>query len=227
MAVLPPDTRLRRGLARWGGTLAPRLGADLLPGVVTRGPRRIGSAPALYLTFDDGPVPQGLDGLLLSLDAVGARATFYLLGERAARFPNAVRAIQAAGHAVGAHGWSHADAWRPGSPSAASEMERAVGTLQDLTGERVASVRPPYGHLTPGLVRWCLKTERTCALWDVMPGEFLQPTCPAEAAAFVRCWARPGSVVVLHEGAPATRPLLQSLLPRLHADGWALPALAP
>src|SRR5690606_19398739 len=131
----------------------PRLAAPLLPGVVARGPSRdAGGAPCLYLTFDDGPAGDHA-ALLALLDAHEARATFFFLGEEAVGRPETVRAAAGAGHRVGVHGWAHDDPWRTPRAALLDGFARAAAALEDLTGAPVRDVRPPYGRLTPALLR--------------------------------------------------------------------------
>ena len=193
-----------------------------------RGPRRdADGAPRLHLTFDDGP-GDDLPALLGRLDAHGAKATFFFLGERAARHPALVCAAAGAGHRVGVHGWTHDDPWRAPREALLDGFVRAAAALEDLTGVPVRDVRPPYGHLTPALARWCRATGRRVVLWDLMPGDFVASAAPEAVARRIVRRARPGAVVVLHEGGTAgavARAALDGALPRLRASGWRLAAL--
>ena len=206
----------------------PRLAAPLLPGVVARGPRRAADGtPLFYLTFDDGP-DGGTPALLDRLAAHGAPGLFFFLGEGASQNPGLVRAAVAAGHRVGVHGWSHGDPWRIPRADVLNGFERACAVLEDATGEPVCDVRPPYGHLTPALLRWSRATGRRIVLWDLMPGDFVASVAPETVARRIVRQARPGSVVVLHEGA-AVRVIaaaaLDRALPALRARGFRPAAL--
>lgn len=214
------------------GTAIPRLAAPLLPGIVTRGPAQTeAGADAVYLTFDDGPDPEGTSALLDRLAAHDATALFFLLGERAERHPGPTRQIVDAGHQVGVHGWDHTSLWR--DPSAMAGFERATALLEDQGGQPIRAVRPPYGRFTPALTRWCAETDRRLVLWDVMPGDFVPS--PASVAARIDAVAsrltrmvRPGSVVVLHEGGAArdvVPAVLDQTLPVLRSDGVTPAAL--
>ncbi|WP_420454575.1 polysaccharide deacetylase family protein [Rubrivirga sp.] len=198
-----------------------------MPGAVVRGPS--GDERTLYVTVDDGPDASGTPRWLDALDRHGARAVFFLSAGRAEARPDLVRAIVDAGHRVGNHGDAHVSAWRTRPREVRAGFERAERVLEDLTGEPVRDVRPPYGRVTPSIVRWARAGNRRIVLWDVMPGDFLPSRSPSTLADEVVRLARPGSIVALHDGAPAPRAIaaLDLALPRLAAAGWRFPALPP
>ncbi|MDX1530061.1 MAG: polysaccharide deacetylase family protein [Rhodothermales bacterium] len=207
------------------GTVLPRAAAPFFPGLLWR---RRGVGRALALTFDDGPDPETTPRLLDLLDAHGARATFFCVGARARQHPALVRAVRAAGHTVGQHTDTHADPWRTPRARLEAELERATATLEDVLGEPVRWARPPYGHLSGPFLRWSRARGQAVAMWDAMPGDFL-PTATTDAVVRrVLRAARPGGVVVLHEGgrARAVTPMaLETALPHLAARGYGLTAL--
>lgn len=216
-------------LQRLRDTRLPRALAPLLPGAVWRGPPRDAEdRPLLYLTVDDGPDPVGTPRWLRALDRLGAQATFFLTGFRAERDPQLVRSITEAGHRIGNHGHTHRSAWQ--NPRMVLEdMEAGQSTLRAITESEIVEVRPPYGRLTPGLWRWALGSGRRLVMWDLMPGDYLSTRSADRLGDEIVRLARPGSVVVLHDGPPATRAVgaLDIALPRLAAAGWRFPALPP
>lgn len=221
-------------LASLRDTLQPRAlaraTARAWPDVLWRGPQRApGGAPALYLTVDDGPDPDGTPRWLDALADLGAGALFFVSGAPAARHPALVRALAEAGHRVGSHGGAHDSAWRMRPSRHVADVARAVAALEDTLGARVADVRPPYGRLTPALVRWARETGRRVVLWDTLPGDYLSGATAPQVAAEVLRRARPGAVVVLHDGRPAAvaTEALRVALPRLARAGWAFPVLPP
>ena len=189
----------------------PRLAARVLPGVVGR----VDGSAAVFLTFDDGPAPETTPALLDALGDAGAHATFFVLGERAARHPDLIRRIVGEGHAVGLHGWTHDSLWRGGFTRHRAGYERGAALVEDFTGLPVRYVRPAYGHVTPALLAWTRARAAHVALWSAMPGDFLPGATAEGIASELRCASAPGEVVVLHEGAavagvvvPAVRALL-------------------
>jgi peptidoglycan/xylan/chitin deacetylase (PgdA/CDA1 family) len=176
------------------------------------------------LTFDDGPDPVGTPMLLRALERFSARATFFVLAERGARNAALVRAIAQAGHVVGSHGWSHLDAWR--DRRSLDDLRRGTAWLEDILGRPVVDVRPPYGRITPATYRWTRAENRRIVLWDSMPGDFADGPAAVLARRLTRR-LRPGSVIVLHDGAAAQRAagLIDSALPALVGAGWRFPPL--
>lgn len=224
--TLPADTAHRApvrdapSLAHALRDVAPRFAA-ILPGVMCRGDRfDAAGAPQMYLTFDDGPSEGGTPLLLQALDRHGVLATHFLLASRAARDPGLTRALLAAGHSIGNHGWRHLDAWRSGG--AVDNLHRGAAWLEDALGLPVRDTRPPFGRLTRATYRWARAGNRRIALWDHMPGEFVDAsTVGALAARLIRS-ARPGSILVLHDGPHARRAaaLLDIAVPELRMRGW-------
>src|SRR3989475_12504065 len=105
-------------------------GAPLLPlGCVWRGSD---ASRRVALTFDDAPDPDWTPRALDLLAARRARASFFLVGERAARAPDTVRRIVSEGHEVASHGWSHRSLWLCGPRRTAEEIGRAHETLAAL-----------------------------------------------------------------------------------------------
>ena len=216
------------------GTTVPRLAAPFFRDVTWRGPSHSADGgPCLYLTFDDGPHPESTPLLLDYLSEAETPAMFFFLGSQAEQFPELVRATLEAGHRVGSHGWTHRSAWRTPKDETLGDFERAEALLDDLAGHPIRDVRPPYGRFTPALRRWCKEGRRRLVLWDLMPGDFLT-SLPSHEKLVDRIAGRivskikPGSIVVLHEGALSHKvvlPALDRVLPLLQAKGWTAGAL--
>ena len=209
-------------------TTIPRLVAPFFPGIVWRGPAHgADGAPCLYLTFDDGPDPASTPALLDTLAAHAAPATFFVLGKQVEQHPGLAEQIVRAGHRIGLHGWTHADAWTTPRQTTLDAFERAAALLDSL-GVSAQDIRPPYGRFTSALRRWCRETDRRLVLWDLMPGDFVASATPEGVAHRIVAQARPGSIVVLHEGTSVGRvaqAALDQALPLLRADGWRFASL--
>ena len=114
--------------------------------VATQAPGPVDCAvtPCVALTFDDGPVPQTADVVDL-LAARGARATFYVVGEQAKRYASVLRHATEGGNEIGNHSWSHVDLRRADPRTAAKELDRTGDAIEEATGVRPATMRPPFG----------------------------------------------------------------------------------
>ncbi|PEN15017.1 polysaccharide deacetylase family protein [Longibacter salinarum] len=181
-----------------------------------------------YLTFDDGPNATVTRELIDVLDRHEAHATFFLVGSNAADRPDLVRDLVAANHTVGNHTFTHPDAWTVTADTLRAELDRTTETIQQITGERVRVMRPPYGHPTSVMRRWCDAHRQRMVMWDVMPGDYLRTATERSIHDFVLQTIRPGSIIVLHDNPiceSITPAALDSMLSVLRHDGWRFPAL--
>jgi peptidoglycan/xylan/chitin deacetylase (PgdA/CDA1 family) len=155
--------------------------------------------PRVALTFDDGPGPD-TEAVLAVLGDLGVRATFFLVVAEAERRPEVVRALVAAGHEVGLHGWHHRSMWTMAPWTAAREIVGGRRRLEALTGVRVHHYRPPWGH--HNLVTWILPgwVGLRRVLWTVAPDDWRPDKSPDAIRRHVLRYANPGAVVVLHDG---------------------------
>lgn len=168
------------------------------------------------LTFDDGPDPEATPKLLRLLAARDARATFFLIGTRAARHPEIVRAIAAEGHEVGNHTWHHRNAWFLGPRATEEEVVGGARVLAEITGTLPTLYRPPWGIVNVPALRAARRAGFTTVLWSVQP-EGLRPRAAEDQ---LRCCARrldDGAIVCLHDapGLPGAPERLLRLVPDL------------
>jgi peptidoglycan-N-acetylglucosamine deacetylase len=172
-------------------------------------PLRIGShrvmwslpatSDAVAITFDDGPTKAFTPRVLDALAAVGATATFYVLGASAVASPALVREVVAAGHEIGNHTWSHQDLTRLSPAETRDEIARCAHAVEDLTGRPAVGFRPPRGELTGYALRVCAELGYDVHMWSCTRGPGDDPD-PAAVAGYVGRTAAPGDVVGLHDG---------------------------
>lgn len=153
------------------------------------------------LTFDDGPDPVFTPRVLDVLGAHGARATFFVLGERAARHPDVIRRIQREGHAIGTHTQRHLVRFHFARPRFVQrEIEDAIATVGDIVAARPTLFRPPQGLRTPMFASAFRRTPGlTCVTWSVRGLDSL-PTTAEAIVARVAPRLAPGAIVTLHDG---------------------------
>lgn len=205
----------------------PRLLHQLLPGCEWTGPATATAAPVLYLTFDDGPIPEETPWVLEQLAEYHAKATFFCVGENVARYPEIARAVRAAGHRLGHHTYHHISAWqtRPADYLAEvrrghAELSRALsvdiqpGEAEALAGQP-SLFRPPYGRLTRSLSA-ALRPDYRLIMWSVLTRDYDPHLPPEDCLRRTMAAVRPNDIVVFHDSRKAS-PRLRYVLPRLLA----------
>ncbi len=200
-------------------TLWPR--SRWLSPVLSRLPTR---QRAVWLTIDDGPSNDTLSMLDL-LDAHDARATFFVVGERAAARPELVCEIVARGHTLGNHSASHPQAWFWALPPARmrAEIARAQAMLHDITGVTPRWFRAVVGMANP-FVAAALKQHGLARVAWSARGFDAVASRPAQVVARIERGLSPGAIVLLHEGAAHGRNVetLALLLQRLQVLGYRM-----
>jgi peptidoglycan/xylan/chitin deacetylase (PgdA/CDA1 family) len=168
------------------------------------------------LTFDDGPDPEATPRLLRLLAARGARATFFLIGERASRHPDLVRAIAAEGHEVANHTWHHRNAWFLGPRATEEEIVGGAGVLARITGEWPRLYRPPWGIVNVAALRAAGGAGLTTVLWSMQP-EGLRARAPEEQLRYCARRLHDGAIVCCHDapGLPGAPDRVLRLMPGL------------
>ena len=102
-------------------------------------------AKKIALTFDDGPHPRYTEQLLDGLKERNVVATFFVTGENAQNYPNIIRREQEEGHLIGNHTYSHIQLTSGNRETFREELVKTNEILENITGEKVSFVRPPYG----------------------------------------------------------------------------------
>jgi peptidoglycan/xylan/chitin deacetylase (PgdA/CDA1 family) len=157
-------------------------------------------SPGIFLTFDDGPDPEVTPRLLDLLDELAVRATFFVVGDKAARHQPIIRRMLEAGHAVGDHSWDHAYCpFFQGRRRLEAWIRCSQRHLQDLTGRACFGFRPPAGVTTPPLIQTLRLLDVPLVHWNRRYYDTRHAFTPAKA----RCAAarlRAGDVVLLHDG---------------------------
>lgn len=97
------------------------------------------------LTFDDGPHPCYTEELLDGLKERGIHATFFVTGEHAEIHPEVIRRMQEEGHLIGNHTYSHIQLRSSNRELFKEELIKTNEILEEITGQEVVYVRPPYG----------------------------------------------------------------------------------
>lgn len=157
--------------------------------------------PIVALTFDDGPDPVFTPKILDVLADHRARATFFVLGERAGRYPDLIQRMHREGHTVGTHTQHHSLRFHFGSPRYVQrEIEDAVAVVAGILPSAPTLFRPPQGLRTPCFASgWRRTRGLTCVTWSVRGLDSHQTTAQAIVGR-VSPRLAPGAIVALHDG---------------------------
>ncbi len=186
----------------------PRLVKRLFSGAVWEGTPESGTAA---LTFDDGPDPDITPSVLDSLGEAGARATFFLSGERTAAHPETARAITDSGHAVGNHSMTHRRMLFMSGRDLGREIDDAAHAIADATGSQPVLFRPPYGVFSLAAVRAVRERGMSMVLWTVLAGDYSDDPVDMLLAR-VKPFIRPGAIIVFHDTLSGGGRLLPGLI---------------
>jgi peptidoglycan/xylan/chitin deacetylase (PgdA/CDA1 family) len=171
------------------------------------------------LTFDDGPTPF-TDRLLQVLTDQGAKATFFLIGNKVAADPGAARRIADAGMEVGSHTWEHPNMSTVPVADIPAQLRRATEAIATATG-RAPSLYRPAGGLSSNAVRAEAGRQGLAEiLWDVIPFDWINDSNTAATIYMLKTQIKPGSVVLLHDTYSSTVDLVYQFLPVLIANGY-------
>ncbi len=190
-------------------------------------PPELTAARTVYLTFDDGPSPRWTPAVLDVLKRHGARATFFVLGSQLRAHPALARRIVAEGHVLANHTYSHVDLTRVDAEHFADEVEQTQALIRKLSGQDERLLRPPYGAANAHVRLLASRLGYRVVLWDVDPQDWRRPGAAAIARR-VLAGARPGKVVLLHDGGgdrSQTVAALRTVLATLDARAYSFRSL--
>lgn len=122
--------------------------------------------PLVCLTFDDGPDPVYTPAILDLLALHNLRASFFVLGAAAERYPRLVERMVNEGHTVGNHTYSHRHPWMISPGRARDEVARGSESLRKITGESPRWFRPPHGRLRRAMLKQVQEENMTTVLWS-------------------------------------------------------------
>ena len=177
--------------------------------------------PVLYLTFDDGPIPEVTPWVLQVLQEADAKATFFCVGDNIRKYPEVFGQVSQAGHAIGSHTFHHLNGWN-------TDNIRYFHNVRQ--GARIAKTglfRPPYGRLSRRQAQF-LQRHYRIVMWDVLSGDFDAQLSGEQCFQNVRTHAGPGSIVVFHDSLKAEKTLkyaLPRVLDYFGAKGFRFEAL--
>ena len=167
----------------------------LFPGVTWRMPAE---PKCVYLTFDDGPVPEVAPWVLDTLDRFGVKATFFMVGDNVRKHPDIYQMVVDRGHRIGNHTFNHIQGWRYWTKNYLANVAKAAEYIpSDL-------FRPPHGHMRiPQTL--LLQRKYRVIMWDVVTRDYSPHMTPEGVLQVVKRYTRNGSVIVFHDSLKSER----------------------
>lgn len=159
---------------------------------------------SVYLTFDDGPIPEATPFILDTLANFGVHATFFMVGDNVRKHPDEFEMVRAAGHRLGNHTFNHIGGLRHGIRSYLRNVDKA----NELIGTDL--FRPPHGWM-----KWeqyiAVRQKYRVVMWDLVTRDYSTLLNGRDVLLNVRRFARNGSIITFHDSLKSQDKLLYAL----------------
>ncbi len=182
---------------------------------------------SVYLTFDDGPIPEATPMVLNLLQRFNAKATFFCIGDNIGKHPEIFRRIIDEGHTVGNHTQNHLNGWKTPLDTYLKNVAACQTGIEKYTRPKRKLMRPPYGKITRAQSRALRHQGYEIVMWDVLSADYDTSITP-EKCFNNAASCRPGSIVIFHDSVKALPNMgfaLERLLKKLSAEGYDFKAL--
>jgi len=154
---------------------------------------------AVALTFDDGPNPDATPAILDALRARGVKATFFVLGRHAERWPELVKRVADEGHTIGNHGYFHRKLHFKSPAYVRDDLTRGTTMIERASGARPALFRAPHGFRSPWVTAIASSLGQRTVGWSLGVWDSDRPGVDAIVRKTID-GTRPGSILLLHDG---------------------------
>lgn len=197
----------------------PKPKPEPTPAPATPAPAPTTGNKVIALTFDDGPGPHTAH-LLDILDQYGAKATFFLIGSKVSGQASIVRSIQARGHQLGNHSWSHPELPKLPVDQIAGEVDRTNEAIRQATGVTPAILRPPYGAVNGAVLEQLRLRGMSSILWSVDTRDWADRNSDIVCSRAV-AGARPGAIILMHDIHQTSVGAVPCILSALKQQGYS------
>ncbi|MBR6319453.1 MAG: polysaccharide deacetylase family protein [Prevotella sp.] len=147
---------------------------------------------AVYLTFDDGPIPESTPFILETLRHEGVKATFFMVGDNVRKYPELFKQIVDDGHQIGNHTHNHISGFRHSLHDYSYNVEKANAYI------RSPLMRPPHGWMRPVQYVWLARKYKV-VMWDLVTRDYSKWMTAADVLNNVKRYARNGSIITFHD----------------------------
>jgi peptidoglycan-N-acetylglucosamine deacetylase len=188
-----------------------------------------GQERVLYLTFDDGPIPQVTPWVLEQLALYEAKATFFAVGDNLAKHPHIAEQIIGQGHLLANHTHNHLRGWATSLTHYLDNVQQCQQELSKLRPESKPKklFRPPYGRITATQAA-ALRPDYELVMWDVLTNDYDNSLAPEKCLRHTIQCTQSGSIIVFHDSVKAQRNMMYALpryLEYFTSQGYAFQTL--
>ncbi len=174
----------------------------------------------IYLTFDDGPIPEVTEWVLDVLKSENIKATFFCIGDNIQKHPEIYKRILSEGHQTGNHTFNHLNGWITTNKNYQKNIElcnneqikqNLDNNYCQLNTENCQLYRPPYGKIKPSQSKIIRKLGYKIIMWDVLSYDFDASIAPENCLENVISNSAQGSIIVFHDSIKAANNLKYAL----------------
>lgn len=178
---------------------------------------------AVYLTFDDGPIPEVTPKVLAILAQYKVKATFFMVGENVDKHPEVYEQVVKAGHRIGNHTYNHIKGWHSNTATYLGNVEQCQERIGDTN-----LFRPPYGKATWLQRRMLHLMGYKLIYWDILTRDYDKHVTPEQMLRLIQRETREGSIINFHDSLKSNERMLE-VLPKaiewLQKEGYELATL--
>ena len=184
--------------------------------------RRSVNEHIVYLTFDDGPHPEITPWVMDELDKVGAKGTFFVVGDNAVKYPEIMSELRTRKNGIANHTFHHVKGWGMNDQKYLKEIDacdEVIGTP--------GLFRPPFGQINFKAIHIILQ-KKEIIMWDVLTKDYLPRLNCKRALSRIKRQTRPGSIIVFHDSEKAEaslKAMLPAYLEFLKDEGYQMKVL--
>ena len=159
---------------------------------------------SVYLTFDDGPIPEATPFILDTLSKYGVKATFFMVGDNVRKYPHLYERIKAEGHQVGNHTYNHMGSVRHTLKTYVKNTNKANELIHSKY------FRPPHGWMRPAAYIW-LNRKYKIVMWDVVTRDYSKLLTAEDVVNNIKTYTRNGSIITFHDSLKSINKLYTAL----------------
>lgn len=165
----------------------------------------------IFLTFDDGPIPEITEWVLDILKSEEIKATFFCIGDNIKKHPEVYKRILAEGHQTGNHTFNHLNGWKTETNHYIDNFKLCETECLKLNTEHSFLFRPPYGKIKPSQTKAIRNLGYKIIMWDVLSYDFDPNIIPEKCLENVISNTEQGSIIVFHDSKKAEKNLKYAL----------------